>query len=84
MSWLNYKEGGAAVYIFRSHRRILQRVVHTSHEKQLDPFSREGGSVPVFLRELIATCGFPDGGGGHPVLHSEIVHALWMISCNCG
>ena len=33
-----------------------------SLEKQLDPFSR--GGVPVFLREPIGTCGFPDGVGG--------------------
>ena len=54
-----------------------------SLEKQLDPFSR--GGVPVFLREPIGTCGFPDGvgGAGHSALHSESVHALWMISCNC-
>ena len=59
---------------------------YPSLEKQLDPFSR-GGGVPVFLREPIGTCGFPDGvgggGGGHSALHSESVHALWMISCNC-
>ena len=54
-----------------------------SLEKQLDPLSR-GGGVPVFSREPIGTCGFPDGvGGGHSALHSESVHALWMISCNC-
>ena len=34
-----------------------------SLEKQLDPFSRGGGGVPVFSREPIGTCGFPDGVG---------------------
>ena len=49
MSWLNYRWGsGAAVYIFRSQQRISQRAVHTSHEKQLDPFLREGVRTSIF------------------------------------
>ena len=35
-----------------------------SLEKQLDPFSRGGGGVPVILWEPLGTCGFPDGVGG--------------------
>ena len=83
MSLLNYREGGVVSTFLRSHQRILQRAVQTAHEKQLDPFLRGGGSVPVFLREPLATCGFPDGGGGggHPAPHSGVVHALSMISC---
>ena len=27
------------------------------------PIASRGGSVPIFLRELVATCDFPGGGG---------------------
>ena len=48
-----------------------------SLEKQLDPFSR-GGGVPVFLREPIGTCGFPDGvgGGGADTLPSTLNQSM--------
>ena len=64
MSWLNYRRGGgAAVIIFRSHQRILQRAVQPLPREAIGPLF-EGGGVPVFLREPIGTCGFPDGVGG--------------------
>ena len=49
------------------HRRILQRAVRASLEKQLAPtgqIASRGGSVLVFLRKHITTWDFPGGGGG--------------------
>ena len=45
-----------------------------SLEKQLDPFSR--GGIPVFLREPIGTCGFPDGVGGPDTLPSTLNQSM--------
>ena len=54
--------GGSPEVIIFSHQRILERSVRTSPVKHLGskgPFASRGGSVPVFLREHIATCDFP-------------------------
>ena len=53
MSWLNYRRGdGAAVIIFRSHQRTLQRAVQTSHEKQLDPFLKGTASLMITMFDM--------------------------------
>ena len=76
MSWLNYKGGGEGVRLF-----IFLEVIDEFYRESYRPPTRSNwtpfrgrGSVPVFLREPIATCGFLDGGGGHPALRSESVH----------
>ena len=46
---------------------ILQRAIRTSLDKQLDPIGSKclsRGSVPIFLRQHIAACDFPEDGGG--------------------
>ena len=56
------------------HKRISQRVIRTSLEKQLDrmsPIASRGGSVPVFLEEQLAACDFPGGGGPNPLFLSS-------------
>ena len=45
---------------------MSHRAVRTSIEMQLDPgpIASRGVFPPVFLKEPIATCDFPGGGGG--------------------
>ena len=58
-------EGGGPEIVF-SHRRISQRAVRTSLERQKDPrgtIASRKGSVPVFLRKNITTSDFSERGG---------------------
>ena len=53
--------GGGVIKVF-----ILQTIVWTSLEKQLDPggpIASQGGSIPVFLMKPLTTCDFPGGLG---------------------
>ena len=77
-----YTRGGPN-NVFFSHQHILQRVVWNSLEKQLDPWgpiASRRGSVPEFLRKLIAACDLgpdplsPPPLSIHPWVTSEHTH----------
>ena len=64
-SWADpeIRQGGLTTLFFSSfiHQRIIQGVVRTSLEKQLDPrgpIASRGWSVPVVFSKPIATCSF--------------------------
>ena len=64
MSLLNYREWGDGVNIFKKSSTNFTESRTDRPREAIGPLFEGGGSVPVFLREPLATCGFPDGWGG--------------------
>ena len=67
MSGLNYRGVGVVrLYTFLEDINEFYREPYRPPTRSNWTHFRGRGSVPVFLREPIATCGFSDGGGRTP------------------
>ena len=78
MSLLNYREGGVNIFK-KSSTNFTESRTDRPREAIGPLIEGGGGSVPVFLREYLATCGFPDDGGGHPAPHSCIIDDFMQL-----